>query len=118
MKFDENQRPKELFFLNDTPKSMTTFDFTINDTPKLISARKKAPPKMAHPIPAYMVVTPPPPGAILIGMIFSISQKDNMNTEEFSFHRSKTEIFAEFYCDSKVFCIVFDRISLSDFKIN
>ena len=29
----------------------------------LFSARKKAPQKMAHPVPSYMVVTPPPPGA-------------------------------------------------------
>ena len=42
---------------------MTTSDFTKNDTPKYIyeimTVRKKAPQKMAHPVPAYMVVTPP-----------------------------------------------------------
>ena len=40
---------------------MTTRGFTKNDTPKFIfSARKKTPQKMAHPVPAHMVVTPPP----------------------------------------------------------
>ena len=39
---------------------MTTSDFTKNDTPKFIFyARKKAPQKMEHPVPAYMVINSP-----------------------------------------------------------
>ena len=39
---------------------MTTCDFTKNDIPKFIFCSKKGTPKMAHPVPAYMEVTPPP----------------------------------------------------------
>ena len=51
---------KELF--DDTPKFMTACDFNKNDTPKFIFCSEKAPEKIAHPVPAYMVVTPLPPG--------------------------------------------------------
>ena len=37
---------------------MTNCDFTKNDTPNSFSARKKAPQKMAHPVPACLIVTP------------------------------------------------------------
>ena len=38
---------------------MTTYNLTKNDTPKFISCSKKAPQKMARPVPVYMEVTPP-----------------------------------------------------------
>ena len=44
---------------NDTPKFMTMYDLTKNDTPKFIFYLKKGTPKMAHPVPVYMEVTPP-----------------------------------------------------------
>ena len=44
---------------NDAPKFMTTYYLTKNDTPKFISCSKKAPQKMARPVPVYMEVTPP-----------------------------------------------------------
>ena len=39
---------------------MTPCDFPENDTPKSIFCSKKGTPKMAHPVPAHMVVTPSP----------------------------------------------------------
>ena len=62
MKFDQNQYPKEWFLKHDTPESMTTCDFTKNDTPEVIFCSIKGTPKMAHLLQAYMVVTPPPLG--------------------------------------------------------
>ena len=59
MKFDQNQYPKKLFFYNYTPKFVTTSDFTKNDTQKFIFFSKRGTPKKAHPVPAYMVVSPP-----------------------------------------------------------
>ena len=41
---------------------MTTFDFTKNDTPNFIFCSTKGTPKMAHPVPECIVVTPPPGG--------------------------------------------------------
>ena len=43
---------------------MNTCDITRNNTPKFIFCSKKGTLKMAHPVPAYMIVTPPPGRAI------------------------------------------------------
>ena len=60
---------------------MTTCDFTKNDSPKFIFCSKKGTPKMAHPVPAYMVVTPPPG----VSNFFSgKSQKNKLQLNEVS----------------------------------
>ena len=60
VKFDENQCPKELFSKM-TPQNLWLLLILAKTIPQnLFFAWKKAPQKMAHPVPAYMVVTPPP----------------------------------------------------------